>query len=199
MKWLLMLLLTLPVLADDLSEIRALMGRGLDERSLRYADGWGICGEYYFLNGRREAEGTALLHRMDGRWQCLISAGGAMDAGSAYKYGLPQRLWQRLRIPTDHQSAVEILSQGPYWKHLSTTKIGSDTLQNGRAWERVLMRNEIFARHGHVFADLEMRNYFSQRPWYRPGHETPLNQIERWNVQTLLDYDRNHPEQRYLK
>lgn len=55
------------------------------------------------------------------------------------------------------------------------------------------MRNEIFARHGHRFADQELRDYFFQRPWYRPGRETPLNAVEEWNVRAITNYDRAHP------
>lgn len=47
------------------------------------------------------------------------------------------------------------------------------------------MRNEIYARHGHIFISPDMRDHFSAQPWYRPqvadatGRLTP---VEKENI-----------------
>jgi hypothetical protein len=52
------------------------------------------------------------------------------------------------------------------------------------------MRNEIYARHGYVFNDVNLQNYFSSRPWYRPRGNNrlviaELSTIERQNIDTI--------------
>ena len=164
------------------------MGKGLDPGSLHQAEDWAVCGVAYYVDGRREAEGTSLLHRMDGRWQVLVSGGGAMDPGLAYQYGMPRRLASRM----GWSGKWEFLD-GPYWGDLSLRKVTrSDLDTQARDWIFTLMRNEVYARHGHVFADREMRNYFCQRAWYKPGRETPLSPLELANVRAIADYQKSH-------
>ena len=52
------------------------------------------------------------------------------------------------------------------------------------------MRNEIYARHGYVFNDPDLQNYFSSQPWYRPlGNNrlaiAELSPVERKNIATI--------------
>lgn len=59
--------------------------------------------------------------------------------------------------------------------------------------ECVLARNEIFARHGYVFTDEELLEYFLQQQWYEPGgkigdqSEIELNSTEKKNAAILQD------------
>lgn len=51
-----------------------------------------------------------------------------------------------------------------------------------------IMRNDIWARHGYVFSDPELRSYFSQQPWYKPGNDNSsirLSSIEQLNVELI--------------
>jgi hypothetical protein len=55
------------------------------------------------------------------------------------------------------------------------------------------LRNEIYARHGKVFKEKELRNYFSGQEWYRPdpGYtDASLSAIERKNAAAILAYER---------
>jgi hypothetical protein len=55
------------------------------------------------------------------------------------------------------------------------------------------LRNEIYARHGKVFDDQTMRNYFSTFDWYKPDpkfNENSLSRIERQNYAAILAYER---------
>lgn len=41
-------------------------------------------------------------------------------------------------------------------------------LQGLTDWELKLARNEIYARHGRIFKDEKIAEYFSEKPWYTP-------------------------------
>ena len=58
-----------------------------------------------------------------------------------------------------------------------------------------LVRNEIFARHGHVFQEEPYKSYFNEKSWYKPnsnskGKDEELNNVERYNVQLILKYEK---------
>lgn len=54
-----------------------------------------------------------------------------------------------------------------------------------------LARNEIYARHGHQFKDVQLAEFFGRKAWYRPSQqETPLSAAEKQNVQTLIAAER---------
>ncbi|MEI2394450.1 YARHG domain-containing protein [Paenibacillus phytohabitans] len=69
---------------------------------------------------------------------------------------------------------------------LSPEKIGS--LDN-----RILKlaRNEIFARHGYVFKQKDLKDYFAAKPWYHAdsAYKEHLSPIEKQNVALLRDYE----------
>jgi hypothetical protein len=76
------------------------------------------------------------------------------------------------------------------------------------SWELVLMRNEIYARHGYVFQRTDLQDYFGQQPWYSPKDslenwenanrlaEVELTPLERHNVKAILRYEKARQEGR---
>ena len=55
------------------------------------------------------------------------------------------------------------------------------------------LRNEIYARHGKVFKDKTIQNYFASFDWYTPDpkfNEKSLSKIERQNYAAILAYER---------
>jgi hypothetical protein len=74
------------------------------------------------------------------------------------------------------------------------------------SWELVLMRNEIYARHGWVFQRTDLRDYFGQQPWYSPKGSlenwenanrlagAELTALERRNVEAILRYEKARQE-----
>lgn len=51
------------------------------------------------------------------------------------------------------------------------------------------LRNEIFARHGYIFKDPTLRQFYSQYPWYKSNPEfkmESLNKFEKENVTLIL-------------
>ena len=62
----------------------------------------------------------------------------------------------------------------------------------------MLMRNEIYARHGYNFQNEEVRDYFMSKDWYYPvegvnsstfGVEN-MNECERANLETIVSYEK---------
>lgn len=58
-----------------------------------------------------------------------------------------------------------------------------------------LVRNEIFARHGYVFEEEPYKSYFKGKLWYKPNpnfkeKDEELNNIEKYNVQLILKYEK---------
>lgn len=51
-----------------------------------------------------------------------------------------------------------------------------------------IMRNEIMARHGYNFQSKDLKDYFSQKSWYKPAKDNnsiKLNIIEETNIQLM--------------
>ena len=61
--------------------------------------------------------------------------------------------------------------------------------------EVALARNEIYARHGHIFTTEAYADYFEQQSWYTPNPNfdsmdpTQLTEIERKNIDVIVGYE----------
>ena len=58
----------------------------------------------------------------------------------------------------------------------------------------VLIRNEIYARHGYMFKMREFRRYFRKKSWYYPNpyfSERLFSRIEKKNIQTIVGYEKS--------
>ena len=59
-----------------------------------------------------------------------------------------------------------------------------------------LARNEIYARHGRMFNDSQLQDYFDSQPWYEgttaPDYfnESELSKIEKDNVKKISKYEK---------
>ena len=57
-------------------------------------------------------------------------------------------------------------------------------------------RNEIYARHGRKFRDVELQAYFDQQSWYKGSIEAKdwdeytLNEIESYNRDFIVKYEK---------
>jgi hypothetical protein len=60
------------------------------------------------------------------------------------------------------------------------------------SWDLRIMRNEIFARHGYIFKNSALRNYFMSQDWYQPKSRNVsayLSNVEKRNVKFLKSYE----------
>ncbi|MGP1489151.1 MAG: YARHG domain-containing protein [Peptoanaerobacter stomatis] len=59
-----------------------------------------------------------------------------------------------------------------------------------------IARNEIFARYGRMFNDVELQNYFNKCSWYEPlikpenFNENQLNEYEKANIQLIKQHEK---------
>lgn len=88
-------------------------------------------------------------------------------------------------VPKDRLAQLqEVVDQ----RHLTTSEVDELSANDKR-----LLRNYIYARHGYIFKDSQLSNYFGQFSWYS-GRYTSQDQVERMfntyernNVQKLSD------------
>lgn len=58
-----------------------------------------------------------------------------------------------------------------------------------------ITRNEIYARHGRMFSDQNIQDYFNRKSWYVPQtsskdfDESALNEVEKYNVELIRSYE----------
>lgn len=74
----------------------------------------------------------------------------------------------------------------------STRLLTTNDLAGKSQWELRVMRNEIYARHGYIFKNTELRNYFEQQSWYKPQSDDVtdlLSNIEKENATFLKNYE----------
>ncbi len=60
-------------------------------------------------------------------------------------------------------------------------------------WQLRLLRNTIYAKHGKIFQDSTLNEYFQKTYWYQSRvdfKETDLNKIEQVNVGKILEYEK---------
>ncbi|HEX8845516.1 MAG TPA: YARHG domain-containing protein [Pyrinomonadaceae bacterium] len=78
-------------------------------------------------------------------------------------------------------------------EELFTKPISRQMLEGLFIEDARILRNEIHARHGKVFKDKTLRNYFSTFEWYKPDpkfNEKSLSTMERKNYSAILAYER---------
>ena len=79
-----------------------------------------------------------------------------------------------------------------------TSYVTEEDLEGLSEWELRVARNEIYARHGRIFTSADLAEYFAGKSWYEPTvpaesfDESVLNSVERENLQTILQYEREH-------
>ena len=82
--------------------------------------------------------------------------------------------------------------------HLSYTMVTKYTLQDLSILDSYglkITRNEIFARHGRMFNDQELQEYFKRQQWYVPQiaandfDTSCLNEVEKYNVNLISVYE----------
>ena len=78
-----------------------------------------------------------------------------------------------------------------------TKKVTKSTLKGMSDRELKLACNEIYARHGRIFKDKEIRDYFESKSWYEGTiepedfSESLLNSVEKYNAHYISEYRKN--------
>jgi len=76
-----------------------------------------------------------------------------------------------------------------------TTLLTAEQLATLSKNDIALIRNEIYARKGHIFTTSTYQNYFAQKTWYVPTASvrwTDLNEIEKANIRLIKEFEKNN-------
>lgn len=85
-------------------------------------------------------------------------------------------------------------SKEPFGRYPQTSQrlLTSSEVENIVQDDLRIMRNEIFARHGLIFQNTGMRNYFIAQSWYQPLYNNVLDrlsEIENKNISLIKRYE----------
>lgn len=86
------------------------------------------------------------------------------------------------QVPVPSVQAASEVGRFPF---TSLRKIELQDLDSLQCRDLGIMRNEIFARHGHIFYKPEWRDYFAAQSWYKPSVSDALpllSALEKENV-----------------
>jgi len=94
------------------------------------------------------------------------------------------------------------LTNSPRWSWTARRLVTEEELSSLSPQDRKIMRNEIYARHGMVFREPQLRDYFEKQSWYRPekieetqlaAHkqevDSRLNKFEKENLERIIKFD----------
>jgi len=76
-----------------------------------------------------------------------------------------------------------------------TEYVTEQDLDGLSAWELKVARNEIYARHGYIFREADLKQYFNKQKWYEPKYsynefsDSWLSSVEAWNVAFILQHE----------
>ena len=97
------------------------------------------------------------------------------------------------------QSTTTMSASNPYryytdnyiFSDTSSSYLSSSDLSTLNATSYKLALNEIYARHGRVFKNSDLSEYFYSKPWYYADSsysDSRLSDVERANIDTLVKY-----------
>ena len=79
-----------------------------------------------------------------------------------------------------------VSNDGGYYHITSSRLLTEEDIKGKTKHELRIMRNEIYARHGYIFKDPILRDYFMQKSWYKPTTiSVTFNDIEQYNVRFI--------------
>ena len=96
----------------------------------------------------------------------------------------------------DNQTSTEtemVSNDGGYYHITSSRLLTEEDIKGFSKSDLMIMRNEIFARHGYIFQDPMLQEHFSQMPWYTPLQDDisqiTLSSVEQNNVLFIQRYE----------
>ncbi|AIQ54975.1 hypothetical protein R70331_28100 [Paenibacillus sp. FSL R7-0331] len=144
------------------------------------------------------------VNKMDLQKYRLIYGGLALSlivSGCAYagKEKAAERVAGNLvtaRGTTAAPSTVAVATREYILKDSSNTVLSPEKI--GSLDNRILMlaRNEIFARHGYIFKQKDLQDYFAAKPWYHAdsAYKEHLSPTEKQNVALLRNYEAKYAD-----
>lgn len=84
------------------------------------------------------------------------------------------------------------VSNDTYIYPTDTTLLTAEQLKTLNKTDLALIRNEIYARKGHIFTTDKYKSYFGNKTWYNPTatiYWSNLNDIEKANIKLIKEYE----------
>ncbi len=82
---------------------------------------------------------------------------------------------------------------GTEYDYLSTRYLSYDDIRDYDRGQIRVLKNSIYARHGRIFKDAALREYFNEQSWYQGTRKeiptSELNKFEKANIAFLLKYE----------
>lgn len=94
--------------------------------------------------------------------------------------------------PTNQQSGNTYRNVPGDYPHASTQYLNANELRYLSKQDLLLMRNEIFARHGYIFKRDDLYNHFITKSWYNPRFKDVsrlLSPIEKANINMIKGFE----------
>ena len=116
-----------------------------------------------------------------------FDAPGVRDYFNWRDWYKPAKDQNSIRLSNIEQQNVDLLSryESKVRERLAIEPLKDETLGDLFTEDLRVLRNEIYARHGRVFKDVELQKYFESQPWYKANpdfKDDQLNEIEAANL-----------------
>lgn len=119
------------------------------------------------------------------------------DENGTYRFISNVPEWFALDPTNGGETGQSMITDGMLIPDSDSRKLTEDDLKGLDAEELRIARNEIYARHGRIFADKELQEHFNDMEWYHPTvkaedfDESSLNDIELYNLNFISEYEKN--------
>ena len=141
--------------------------------------------------GRRENESTVQTF-LD-----TIDRLGSGTGGSTTQEDQRGSAGEAIRIVNGDDRISNRYGKASHLSYTSTIRYTQADLEKLNADGLRITRNEIFARHGRMFNDRELQDYFSAQSWYVARYSADefddrlLNETEKYNVDLIRSFELN--------
>lgn len=167
----------------------------LNDKNAVHGSDYGISGAFELIREKEDIveNGIAVDSDYHSSWteEEMVSAAGERSQyykASAY-YSEIIDYWENVREVRDVSNVMEPLFETDR-KYYTKEEFESEPMLVIH-----LAKNEIYARHGYIFADKDLYNYFMGCIWYSPTcssadfEDNVFNEYERANLEILADLD----------
>jgi hypothetical protein len=99
----------------------------------------------------------------------------------------PAKNQKAIKLNATEQKNVDLLAlyEAKIREWFSTNVVTDDTIGALFAEDLRVLRNEMYARHGRVFMDKKLQQYFEAQSWYKPDPEFTDDQLNEIEIQNL--------------
>ena len=116
-----------------------------------------------------------------------FDAPGVRDYFNWRDWYKPAKNQKAIKLNETEQKNVDLLAayEAKMREWFSTNAVTDDAIGALFAEDLRVLRNEMYARHGRVFKDKKLQQYFEAQSWYKPNPEFTDDQLSEVEIQNL--------------